>query len=345
MRPIAKPAAVLLAGLLLTPLLPLASLGGDDDRPSPRGPLTLPKRYTETIPGTKVTFEMVLVPGGTFVQGSAASERGRRDDEGPAHRVTIRPFWMGRCEVTWDEFDTFRQLVPPRKKHDPRPEPLRLADAITRPSPPYIDETFGYGKEGYPVLGMTHHAAMEYGTWLSLLTGRTYRLPTEAEWEYACRAGSSRAYSFGDDESALADYAWYAKNADQRTHPVGKKRPNAWGLHDMHGNVAEWCLDHYDGDFYATLPRDRAALGPVKGPTAARFPHVVRGGSWESSAAPCRSAARAASAPVWQKSDPGRPQSIWWLSDADFVGFRVARPVEEQEDLKGLRSQVTRDQP
>jgi formylglycine-generating enzyme required for sulfatase activity len=111
----------------------------------------------------------------------------------------------------------------------------------------------------------------------------------------------------------------------------------------MHGNVAEWCLDHYQKDFYTTFPLDRPALAPVKRPTADRYPHVVRGGSWADEAAQCRSASRRGSHKSWNKSDPGRPQSLWWLADADFVGFRVVRAIEEQADLKGLRSKVTKD--
>jgi formylglycine-generating enzyme required for sulfatase activity len=214
------------------------------------------------------------------------------------------------------------------------------ADAVSRPSTPYIDETWGYSKHGYPVLAITHHAAMEYCRWLSAKTGKVYRLPTEAEWEFACRAGTRTPYFFGNDSTQLGAYAWYAANSEETTHPVGKKKPNPWGLYDMYGNVAEWCLDHYQKDCYRAFPLNQFTTGPVKLPTADRYPNVVRGGSWADTVVRCRSAARRASDKSWNRRDPMVPQSIWWLSDGDFVGFRVVRAVEEQENLKGLRSRI-----
>src|SRR5262249_4273129 len=157
-----------------------------------------------------------------------------------------------------------------------------------------------------------------------------------------CRAGTQTAYTFGNQPDALGDYAWYAANSKEETHPVGQKRPNAWGLYDMHGNVAEWCLDHYQQDRYSHFAEGCPTLAPVKRPTAARYPHVVRGGSWDDRAAACRSAARVASTKDWNKIDPDRPQGIWWLWSCDFVGFRVVRAVEEQRELEGLRSLVTK---
>jgi formylglycine-generating enzyme required for sulfatase activity len=315
-----------------------------DEPPIDDTPTTFPECYTEKIPGTNVRFTMVGIPGGTFLMGSPKGERGRRDDEGPQHPVTIRPFWMGKCEVTWDEYDPFYRANPGNKQEQRDAEASKKAagaDVVSRPRPPYVDPTFGYGTEGYPAIGMTHHAAMTYCRWLSQQTGRTYRLPTEAEWEHACRAGSRTAYFFGDDPSRLDPYAWYADNADDGTHPVGKKKPNPWGLYDMLGNAAEWCLDSYDRAAYAGFPADKPALGPLLPPTANRFPNGVRGGSWADKPLALRSAARRASEKSWQKADPDRPPSIWWLCDADFVGFRVVRPVAEQDNLKGLGPRVT----
>jgi formylglycine-generating enzyme required for sulfatase activity len=330
---------------LLSPLAALAALQAltaPEGRPAPlpRPATEVPehKDYTETIPGSKVRFRMVAIPGGTFVMGSRDGEKGRGKDEGPRHRVKVAPFWMGRTEVTWDEYDLFRRPAPPATGKKPAPG---SADAVTRPSPPYIDEYRDFGREGYPVVGITHHAAMEYCRWLSRKTGKAYRLPTEAEWEYACRAGTRTAYPFGNDPKDLPGYAWYEKNSGESTHPVGKKKPNRWGLYDMHGNVAEWCLDHYRGDYYRTFPEGRLALAPVNLPTADPYPHVARGGSWADPAAWCRSAARRGSDKSWNRTDPD--PSIWWLADADFVGFRVARAVAEQKELRGLRSRVTRD--
>jgi formylglycine-generating enzyme required for sulfatase activity len=288
-----------------------------------------------------VRFEMVAIPGGTFVMGSRPGETARRRDEGPRHSVTLRPFWIGKMEVTWDEYDLYCRGGP-RGNLANETALAEDADAITRPSTPYVDETGGFGRSGYPAIGMTHHAAMEYCRWLSRVTGKVYRLPTETEWEYACRAGTRTAYSFGDDTADLGEYAWFEKNSHDSTHPVGRKKPNAWGLHDMHGNVAEWCLDHYQADLYLARPFDRPSVVPVILPTARRYPHVVRGGSWVDSAATCRSAARRASDESWNRRDPCQPRSIWWLSEGDFIGFRVVRAVQEQPELKGTRSKVTR---
>ena len=304
------------------------------------------KPYSETIPNSNVKFEMVPIPGGSFMMGSPADEPGRGSDEGPQHEVSIRPFWMQTMEVTWDEYDLFafaqelkkdRQLESPANKSG--------ADAITYPTPPYADESFGYGKGRQPAISMTHHAAMEYCRWLSAKTGKTYRLPTEAEWEYACRAGSKTPYWFGADEKRLGDYAWYAENSDGAPHIGGKKKPNPWGLYDMHGNVAEWCIDEYAKDFYATFKTGSVANSPVLLPSERRYPRVVRGGSWDDEPRHLRSASRLASVKEWSKRDPQRPQSIWWHTEAITVGFRVVRPLVEQENLKGFKSKVTRQSP
>jgi formylglycine-generating enzyme required for sulfatase activity len=303
------------------------------------------KAYTETIPDSKgVKFDMVAVPGGTFLMGSPPGEKGRTEDEGPQHPVQIRPFWMGKTEVVWEEYDLWWKDAPGNKEAQMDAEKKGLTgkdfDALTRPTPPYADETFGHGRDGRPVLAVTHHAAMEYCYWLSQKTGKTYRLPTEAEWEWACRAGTATAYSFGDDPAHLGDYAWYKKNSEDLTQPVGKKKPNPWGLHDLHGNVGEWCLDQFDKDAYGKFPAGKVTLSPVLLPTDRRFGTVVRGGAWADEPARLRSAARSASDKRWIRQDPQQPRSIWWLTDADFVGFRVVRAVEEQEELKNLRSKV-----
>jgi formylglycine-generating enzyme required for sulfatase activity len=304
--------------------------------------------YVETIPGTDIKLELLPIPGGTFTMGSPASEPSRKDDEGPEHLVTLRPFWMAKTEITWDAYDLFAFSQDIRKKQQQKldlagqPETEKAADAVTRPTPPYADQTFGLGHDGQPALCITWHAAMEFCRWLSTKTGKTYRLPTEAEWEYACRAGSKAAYSFGD-ASQLKDYAWYSQNSDGKPQKVGTKKPNAWGLHDMHGNVAEWCLDHYDAAFYGTFKSGTPALFPVLLPTDKRYPHVARGGSWDDDAPLLRSAARRASEDDWSMLDPQQPKSIWWHTNATFVGFRVVRPLEEQDNLKGLRSKVIKN--
>jgi formylglycine-generating enzyme required for sulfatase activity len=333
LKQFAPPAGI---AVLLAVLAALPATG--DNAPVPAAGF---KSYTQTIPGTSVCFDMVAIPGGRFLMGSPADEAGRKDDEGPQHPVEIRPFWMGKSEVTWDEFDLYWKARPGRPE-DVQPDDITDADAVTRPTPPYADETFQKGREGHPVLGITHHAAMQYCRWLSLKTGKVYRLPTEGEWEYACRAGTTTAYYWGDDPKQIDAYAWYDGNSDELTHKVGSKKPNAWGLYDMIGNVSEWCVDVFDKDGYKSFPLDKPTISPVRLPTGQRFGHVVRGGSWADEAAACRSAARVGSDKSWIKLDPQRPQSIWWLTSAEFVGFRVVRPVEEQENLRGLHSKVTR---
>ncbi len=332
-------------GLLLTALAVNLLPAGQSLPQGQAAPGPEHKAYKETIPGTEVSFEMVPIPGGEFLMGSPASEKGRKEDEGPQHPIALRHFWMGKCEVTWDEYDLFRKEM---GVDHPDQNDMKLkakADAITGPTPPYVDESYGHGREGHPALCMTHHAAMEYCRWLSQKTGKVYRLPTEAEWEYAARAGTKTTYFFGDDPKDLDEYAWTAANSEETTHPVGKKKPNPWGLHDMYGNMLEWCLDHYQKDAYKTFALDKATLGPVFLPTDARFAHVARGGSWADKAVDCRSAARRGSDKTWLKFDPQRPQSIWWLTKIDYIGFRVVRAVNEQENLKGLRSKVTRQSP
>ncbi len=299
--------------------------------------------YSESIPGTKVAFEMAAIPAGSLLLGSPAGEAGRGADEGTQVRVSLGAFWMGRHEVTWNEFDLF--AIERKSASEAAASPASGIDAVTRPTPPYADESFGYGKGRQPALSMTHHAAMEYCRWLSQRTGRTYRLPTEAEWEYACRAGGTSRYGFGDDAEPLADHAWFRDNADERPRPVGRKKANAWGLFDIHGNVAEWVLDRYERDVYARWAAKPGPPGPVLLPDQSRYPNSVRGGSWDDAAAVQRCAARRASDPSWNRRDPQRPQSIWWLTDATHVGFRVVRALEEQEDLVGLRSKLTRDSP
>jgi len=297
--------------------------------------------YVEAIPDSKVRFEMVPIPGGRFLMGSPENEAGRRADEGPQVEVELGSFWMGKHEVTWNEYDLF--AVARRGDAPPPPPPPSGADAITRPTPPYADESFGYSKGRQPALSITWHAAMEYTRWLSDKTGHAYRLPTEAEWEYACRAQSATRFSAGDDETSLNTQAWSRKNADDQPHPVGRKQANTWGLFDMSGNVAEWVIDRYDASTYAQWPRP--AKNPVALPDDKRYPHVVRGGSWDDEPVRLRCAARRASEPTWNRRDPQRPQSIWWLTDATHVGFRVVRAVQDTKPLQGLRSRVTRQSP
>ena len=299
--------------------------------------------YTETIPGTSVSFDMVPVPGGTFTMGSPASEQFHYDDEGPPVQVKVAPFWMGKLEVTWAEYDLYAFA----KRPVPTPGATPTgADAVSRPTPPYADESWGFGKDKQPALGMTWHAAAEYCRWLSAKTGKTYRLATEAEWEYAARAGTTTPWSSGAAPDTLGDVAWYAANSGGKPHLGGQKKPNAFGLFDLHGNVAEWVIDQHEPKRYqrlAALPSPVAS--PVAVPGTARYPHVVRGGGFEDEPAMLRSAARRASDPEWSRRDPQLPQSIWWHTDAIFVGFRIVRAVDETPALKDFQSKITRQSP
>jgi formylglycine-generating enzyme required for sulfatase activity len=338
--------AALIVPLAVVALWPAPPAAADKTDDLPRVEKVAEKNYTEKIGDSGVTFDMVAVPGGTYLMGSPKDEEGRKDDEGPQHPVTLRPFWVGKCEVTWDEYDLWWKDNPGSKAEQRDVESGKKkvtkaqADAISRPTPTYADPTFGYGHDSYPALSITHHAAMDYCRWLSQKTGKAYRLPTEAEWEWACRAGTKTPWATGDKPDSLKDYAWYADNSEEQPHPVGKKKANAWGLFDMEGNVGEWCIDLYKKDFYGTLAPGKAALNPVSLPTDVRYGHVVRGGSWADKAPGLRCAARRFSEKNWNKQDPQQPKSIWWLTDGDTVGFRVVRAVEEYDNLKEIRSKI-----
>ena len=274
--------------------------------------------YDEIVPGTDVVFRMVPIPAGEFVQGTPESEKGRGEDEGPLRRTHLDAFWMGAREVSWDEFRGFML-----RESEGYVDPDDLVAAVSSPTPPYMEMSFGMGINGYPAISMTQHAASKYAQWLSAKTGRFYRLPTEAEWEYACRAGTSSAYSFGDDPASLAEHAWYWNNSNAQYQPVGTKKPNVWGLHDMHGNVWEWTLDRYEPSYGAG--RETAANPWAR--AEALYPRVVRGGSWMDDAAALRCGSRRASEEAWKMQDPQLPKSIWYHTDAQWLGFRLVRPV------------------
>jgi len=284
------------------------------------------KPYTEPLEHTDYEITMVPIPGGRFQMGSPPGVG--NPDEHPQHAVELEPFWMAKFEITWDQYETWGEKMDYYRRAafgtaaTPRD---KFADAVTRPTPPYTDMSFGMGKENNPAICMTQHAARGFCIWLSEKTGRYYRLPTEAEWEYACRAGTSTSYSFGDDPAALDEYAWYEANSDGGYHPVGLKKPNPWGLHDMHGNVAEWVLDQYRPKAYQKYA-NTAAINPLEIPKTL-YPRVVRGGGWDDPPEMLRSAVREGSDETWKEQDPQLPQSIWYHTDALGVGFRVVRPL------------------
>lgn len=297
------------------------------------------KPYNEVIEHTELTIPMVPIPGGSFTMGSPDAEPDRNEDEGPQRTVKIAPFWMGKCEITWDQYDVYNESVDQRMRQvfGRKANERDLAvDGVTKPTEPYTDMSFGMGRGEYPAICMTQHAAKKYCEWLSAKTGRYYRLPTEAEWEYACRAGTKTAYSFGDDAAKIGDYAWFDDNSDANYQPVGTKKPNPWGLHDMHGNVSEWVLDQYTP--YKSIQETE---NPLVVPSTL-YPRVVRGGGWDDLPDALRSAARRASSEEWKEQDPQEPQSIWYHTDALSVGFRVVRPLgvpdEQQRKAKWDKS-------
>lgn len=317
-----------------------ATLIADDKQPRPV--LEVPaavakteaemKPYKELLEHTDASIDMVPIKGGVFKMGSPDGEAGREGDEGPVHEVKVGPFWMAKFEIPWDAYEVWMFDLDIQRRglaKKPANDRDKLADEyqISQPTSPYTDMTFGMGKRGYPAICMTQLAARTFCDWLSAKTGRYYRLPTEAEWEYACRAGTSTRYSFGDDEESLGDYAWFFANSDDKYHPIGKKKPNPWGLHDMHGNVAEWVLDQHSTDFYG-LGMGKVVENPLNVPKT-EWGRTVRGGSWDAEAKKCRSAARMKSIEDWKQQDPQVPKSIWYLTDALHVGFRIVRPLDE----------------
>ncbi|EEI90122.1 hypothetical protein HMPREF0765_4276 [Sphingobacterium spiritivorum ATCC 33300] len=277
------------------------------------------QKYTQDIKGTKLSFTMEAIPGGTFKQGSNTG----KEDEKPVHEVKINPFWMSTYEVTWDLYEPF-VYKDYEVTQSVDGQVSAAVDAVTRPTKPYLDMTFGMGKEGHPALAMTHYNAIQFCKWLYVRTGVFFRLPTEAEWEYASRAGSQDDYFFGNDASKLDEYAWYKANSDAQTQKVGLKKPNKWGLYDILGNVAEWTYDQYDESFYKQFA-GKTADNPVNIPTKL-YPHSVRGGAFDSEAKDLRSANRMASDPFWKQLDPQIPKSNWWFPEAPFIGLRLVRP-------------------
>lgn len=282
--------------------------------------------YGESMGGEIPAIEMVPLQGGAFLMGRDPGEPGYRPDEGPPRTVEVSDFWIGRHEITWEHYEAFMYSETFAEFSEAFAD--TEVDAVTRPSRTYIDPSFGMGRGDHPAVSMTQHAALAFTRWLSLKTGKFYRLPTEAEWEYACRAGTSGVYHFGDDPDRLDWYAWYYGNSDRQYQPVGSREPNPWGLYDMHGNVAEWVLDQYVDDYFSRLQGD-PAVNPWVEPTDLE-PNTVRGGSWYHDPEQLACGSRLASDPErWKRGDPQFPKSLWWNTNAPFTGFRIVRPVSE----------------
>lgn len=283
--------------------------------------------YEEKLNGVDHNISMVFIEGGSFIMGSPKIQKGHFGDEGPQHEVNVSPFWMSKVEITWDLYSLFvsREWDQYQVDKSVDSEVSIDVDAVSGATTPYVEMSFGMGIDNYPAICMTQLAAIKFCEWLSAMTGHFYRLPTEAEWEYAARAGSSSAYSFGDNINVLGEYAWFEGNSNEKYQKVGTKKPNAWGLNDMHGNVAEWTLDQYVPSAY--LKRKKGIENPQEVGDKV-YPKVVRGGSWMDAPSRLRSAARRPSSKNWKKRDPQIPKSKWWHTDAPFVGFRIVRPKQ-----------------
>lgn len=298
--------------------------------------------YTLTVPGSKVKIAMVPVPGGTLKMGSSENEDGHSEVESPQVEVSVGPMWVAKYETTWSEYKLYMSMYPLFKTFEQegvrQVDESNAIDAVTAPTELYDPSfTFEFGEdEQLPAVTMTQYSAKQYTKWMSKLTGAQYRLPTEAEWEYACRAGTQTAYHFGDDASELGDYAWYIDNSDERPHKVGEKKPNQFGLYDMHGNVMEWAVDSFAEDGYAAIAdkeQPMAIVDSIRWSETAED-RVVRGGSWQDDSEQLRSAARIGSEDEdWKDEDPNVPLSPWWYTDdpARGVGFRLFRSFKPLE--------------
>jgi formylglycine-generating enzyme required for sulfatase activity/nitrate/TMAO reductase-like tetraheme cytochrome c subunit len=302
--------------------------------------------FTEQIVGSAISFDMVAIPGGTFQMGSPESEPFRFVDEGPVKEVKVDPFFMAKIEVSWSEYLAFfKQTGAQGKTADAYLNVVNDdVDAISGPTPPWGAPDQGWGKESMPAITMTHHAAEVYCQWLTKITGKQYRLPTEAEWEYAARGGSETPYFFegdpkryvkqglrnklfGVDTTGINSYIAYMENSGARSTPPYLRMENPFGLINMLGNVAEFCSDWYAEDTYATYGDEVLSnpTGPGEGEE-----HVIRGGSFRDGAGRVRSAARDYTrTEAWLKTDPQMPKSIWWYSDCLHVGFRVVCEYDE----------------
>lgn len=288
--------------------------------------------YTQSFDRTNVSFEMIPIPGGEITVGSPESESGRSEGEGPQFSVKLEPFWMAKTELTWGEYNTFMRTYDVFKKLSSKgirqvTEEIK-ADAITVPTPLYDPgKTYEYGDDkSQPAVTMTQYSAKQYTKWLSGLTEVQYRLPTEVEWEYAARAGSKTAYSFGDDPALLEKYAVFG--SETGAAKVGSKAPNAFGLHDMHGNVWEWTIDQFDEKGFGKFAgKSLVQFDATNWPTQADS-RCVRGGGWQDPAERVRSAARMGSVDdEWKEEDPNVPLSPWWFTSdpSRMVGMRLVR--------------------
>jgi len=305
-------------------------------------PVTSFTGFKEKIPGTSVSFDMVAIPGGDFVMGSSKKEIGHKIDESPIHPVRVTRFFMGKTEVSWDEYLEFFRATSSQGRKEA--EENENVDAISGPTPPWGAPDQGWGKGTRPAITMSWKAADVYCKWLSKVTGKKYRLPTEAEWEYAARGGTKTPYFFGGDAkkftsegffkklfgpdtAVINSYVAYKVNSEAQTMEPGTVKANPFGLKNMLGNVNEFCSDYYSEKTYSG---NKKIVVDPKGPKKGKE-HVVRGGSYKSDAEDVRCATRNyTKTKEWLVTDPQMPKSVWWYSDCIDIGFRIVCEVEEE---------------
>jgi formylglycine-generating enzyme required for sulfatase activity len=297
--------------------------------------------FTEKVPGTGLKFDMVAIPAGEFIMGSSKKEPFHKPDESPMHPVKVSRFFMAKIEVSWDEYLEFFKATSSQGRKEA--EVNENVDAISGPTPPWGAPDQGWGKGSRPAITMSWKSANVYCQWLSKVTGKKYRLPTEAEWEYAARGGTKTPYFFegdakkytsegifkklfGADTTTIQKFVAYKENSQSQTFEPEAVKENPFGLKNMLGNVYEFCSDYYSPTAYQAYKK--GAVNP-KGPKRGQE-HVIRGGSFKSDAKDVRSAARDfTKTRAWLVTDPQMPKSIWWYSDCVDIGFRVVCEVDE----------------
>ncbi len=279
------------------------------------------ENFTEKIPGSIVTFEMVAVNGGKFKMSNL---------NGNTETTQVNDFWIGKTEVSWNEYLAFFKATESEGRKEGKDNTTEEVDGITGPTPPWGAPDQGWGKGERPAITMTHYAAETYCNWLSQITGKHYRLPTEAEWEYACRGGTSGPYFFDGNpkdfsekgfvgnllkkQSTLIDsFIVYKNNSQNRTATPSSVNENPFGLKHMLGNVSEFCSDVSDDG----------------------LEHVIRGGSYKDNEYGVTCSSRGYTrTDDWLVTDPQMPKSIWWYSDCMHVGFRVVCENELNDQNK-----------
>ena len=273
------------------------------------------ENYEETVLGDQKTIKMRAIAPGNYTMGSMGEGFQNKGVQNPQHEVYVDAFWMSEKEISWEIYQEFLYREKDHIRADDYGDLLLEIDGLSAATMPYVN----FNVINHPVIDVTQYAASMFCKWLSAKTGRFYRLPTEAEWEYACRAGTTASYSF--DSNLIDEYAWYADNSQGTFHPSGLKKPNSFGLYDMHGNVAEWVLDHYDPKGYDAASDSGHFFLRME----SLYPRVFRGGSWRDPKEALRSSERNYSSPKLKQRDPQLPKSLWWHTDAPHIGFRVVR--------------------